>query len=48
MANRNINPFAAVKAGLSHLIPGFPIEVRPPLKSVSEEELSYLGSLLKE
>ena len=37
-----------MKAGLSLLIPEFPIDVRPPLTPVTEQELSLLQKVLKD
>lgn len=43
-----MNIFAAVKAGLSHRLPGFSTAVRPPLEDATPEQAQKLGEILKQ
>ena len=45
MEKHGVNMFAAVKAGLSQLIPGFPISMRPPLEDATKEQVEALSKV---
>ena len=47
MEKHGVNMFAAVKAGLSQLIPGFPITVRPPLEEATKQQVEELSKVLQ-